>query len=191
MYLLNKKAYSVYTKQDQKELFKKIALKRVSLTDKELKQLNPANSSDPESIKVFRYDKIGMTRFWYEGKELKSNCNKHLSLEATIIGKEKAGYGTKETPKVIQETQEVQETQETFSENRTIKSYDELLEVGKLTPDFYGLGEYIAVPGTYRLIPTDSEIFGKSGEVTPDTFFKEYKIKIDNKYVPIAKVWLK
>jgi hypothetical protein len=91
-YLLNKNAYQAFTGQDQTELFKKIALKRTTLTIEELQKLNPTNKNEDKSIKVFQYDDVGMCRVFYIKTCLAKEWSKHLSMEAVLEGKQAAGY---------------------------------------------------------------------------------------------------
>ncbi len=91
-YLLNEKAYEIYTKQSAKEIFKTKALKAVELTEKELKEINPIQTDDAQKAKVFTYNAVGITRITFNGKTKQTNTNKHLSDEAYEAGKKAGGY---------------------------------------------------------------------------------------------------
>ena len=92
IYLLNEKAYEIHTRQSVKELYKNKALKRVELTEKELKTINPIQTDDQQKAKVFQYNSKGILRITFEYGGKVSNLNKHLSSEAYEIGKKEGGY---------------------------------------------------------------------------------------------------
>jgi hypothetical protein len=95
---LNEKAYTLYTAQNQKELFKTIALKRVVMSFNEAKELFDKNKSNDE-FKMFRYTRSPATEhkeassqmirvLEFTNDEFKGSVSKSLSDEAYQIGRD-------------------------------------------------------------------------------------------------------
>jgi len=200
-YLLNEKAYSVYTGQNQKEVFKNIILKRVLLSEKEVISLNPQKTGDAQKPKIFMYNEKGIAQFWVNGKKLESKLNKHLSSDAIIEGAKKAGYLIQSSNNTKHNEIKTVKAEEVFSgeyvnetvtlgTEKTLKTYDELLDEGEIVK--LEDGEWIKIPGTSRLFPcSKEELAGSTGTLEIDEFFGDYKLKIEGKYYPISKAWLK
>jgi len=89
MILLNKKAYELYTKQNADTIFKDKVLKRVDITDTELKELNLTDTSEQ---KVFTCNKVGIGRVFMDGDSKVIQLNEYLSDDAYQIGRDASNY---------------------------------------------------------------------------------------------------